>query len=164
MTLLIAGAYHLKYQNSPAVVEVHPVNQSGASTHEISDLDIYLNNNLILSNELKDKPYAETDVRHAADKVISAGAYNMFFVEGPRGNATSNFKYDIEQEYLEKDFVLRIISYRDLIPGIIVPLSAIDTQEFMHFIIQTAQETKFKDTTIAYLISLAETILGLTHL
>lgn len=164
LTLLIAGAYHLKYQNSPAVVEVHPVNQSGASTHEISDLDIYLNDNLILSNELKDKPYAETDVRHAADKVISAGAYNMFFVEGPRGNATSDFKYDIEQEYLEKDFVLRIISYRDLIPGIIVPLPAIDAQEFMHFIIQTAQETKFKDTTIAYLISLAETILGLTHL
>lgn len=68
LTLLVAGVYHLLYNIPGAFVEVHPVNQCGASSHEISDLDIYINGALVSSNELKDKNYTESDVRHAADK------------------------------------------------------------------------------------------------
>ena len=56
LTLMVAGTYHLIYKDRPgARVEVHPVNQSGASGREVSDLDIYVDNELISSNELKDK-------------------------------------------------------------------------------------------------------------
>lgn len=41
LTLLVAGVYRLLYKGKNALVEVHPVNQCGASSHEISDLDIY---------------------------------------------------------------------------------------------------------------------------
>lgn len=92
LTLLVAGVYHLLYNAPNAFVEVHPVNQSGASSHEISDLDIYVDGVLVSSNELKDKDFTESDVRHAADKVLQAGGNKMLFIEGPRSKPIGNFK------------------------------------------------------------------------
>lgn len=163
LTLLVAGAYHLIYNKPEARVEVHPVNESGASSHEISDLDIYVDDRLVVSNELKDKNYAETDVRHAADKVLRAGGTRMLFIEGPRSSPESDFASTIEQEYMEKNFLLRIISYRDFLSAVVGSLESIDTKEFMGFIIQAAHDTKFKEEVIDYLDSLAQELLGLTH-
>lgn len=163
LTLLVAGAYHLLYNKPNATVEVHPVNQSGASNREISDLDIYVDGNLVASNELKDKDYSETDVRHAADKVLNAGGTKMLFVEGPRSSANGGFISNIEEEYLDRNFLLRIISYRNLLSSIIGSIENIDTHEFMRFILETAHETKFKEDVITYLDLLAQDEFGLEH-
>ena len=112
LTLLVAGVYHLLYQGKNALVDVHPVNQCGASSREISDLDIYVDGNLVSSNELKDKDYTESDVRHAADKVLQAGGSKMLFIEGPQGTALGDFKEAIEREYGDRNFMLRIIPCR----------------------------------------------------
>lgn len=163
LTLLVAGAYHLLYNTPNATVEVHPVNQSGASGREVSDLDIYVNGNLVASNELKDKDYSETDVRHAADKVLSAGGTKMLFVEGPHSNANGSFIPNIENEYLNRNFLLRVISYRNLLSSIIGSIDCIDAHEFMRFILDTAHETKFKEEVITYLDSLAQEEFGLSR-
>jgi len=164
LTLMIAGVYHLMYLHNPSTtVEVHPVNQSGASGREISDLDIYTGSHLVSSNELKDKPYAETDVRHAADKVMCAGGTRMLFIEGPRGEKSDDFVDAIQSEYLSRNFMLRIISYRAFLSVMIPSLETIDCEEFVRFVLQTARETKFKEETIDYLDKLAQRILGLTR-
>ena len=163
LTLLIAGIYHLMYNQQNARVEVHPVNQSGASGREVSDLDIYLDGVLISSNELKDKAYAETDIRHAADKVLNAGGTKMLFVVGPRGTALGDFVPDIEREYARKNFLLRVISCRDFFASLLGALHDIDVHEFIKYIIVTAQETKFKAEVITYLDNLAKVILGLNR-
>lgn len=161
LTLLVAGAYHLLYNKPNATVEVHPVNQSGASGREISDLDIYVDGNLVASNELKDKDYSETDVRHAADKVLNAGGTKMLFVEGPRSTANGKFISTLENEYLDRNFLLRVISYKNLLSSIVGAIENIDTHEFMHFILETAHETKFKEEVITYLDTLAQEEFGL---
>ena len=162
LTLMVAGVYHLLYRQTPdTIVEVHPVNQSGASGREVSDLDIYIGGNLILSNELKDKNYAETDVRHAADKVISAGGNRMLFIEGPRGESDSHFENIIENEYMHRNFMLRILSYQMFFSAMVSSLQEIDCEEFVRFILKTAHETKFKEEVIAYLDKLAQDIFGL---
>ena len=74
--------------------------------------DIYINGKLISSNELKDKKYAETDVRHAADKVMYAGGTRMLFIEGSRGEKDSDFIDTIQNEYMFRNFMLRILSYQ----------------------------------------------------
>lgn len=163
LTLLVAGVYHLMYNTPNAKVEVHPVNQSGASGREISDLDIYLDERLVSSNELKDKPYAETDIRHAADKVISAGGSKMLFIEGPRGVASSNFISTIETEYASRNFFLRVISCDKFFSTLIGTLDILDTHEYIKYIISIAQETKFKAEVITYLDALAQEIFGLTR-
>ena len=162
LTLMVAGIYHLMYLHNPnIIVEVHPVNQSGASGHEVSDLDIYINGKLISSNELKDKKYSETDVRHAADKVMYAGGTRMLFIEGPRGEKDSNFTDVIQNEYMARNFMIRILSYQFFLSAMISSLEIIDCKEFMRFILQTAHETKFKEEAITYLDELAQQIFGL---
>ena len=164
LTLMIAGVYHLMYRNNPNIkVEVHPVNQSGASSREVSDLDIYINDKLLSSNELKDKSYAETDVRHAADKVINAGGTRMLFIEGPRGVNDSDFITDIESEYQAKNFLLRVLSYEFFLSTAITSIETIDCEDFVRFVLNTARETKFKEEVITYLDELAQKIFGLRH-
>lgn len=164
LTLMVAGVYHLLYAHLPnAIVEVHPVNQSGASSREVSDLDIYVGDNLISSNELKDKEYAETDVRHAADKVIQAGGTKLLFIEGPRGNAISGFTSSIKSEYAKRNFQLSIVSYRQFFEVIVGIIPEIDCQSFMTFILTAARETKFKEEVVSYLDELAQKELGLSR-
>jgi hypothetical protein len=163
LTLMIAGIYHLHYNKPSALVEVHPVNQCGASGREVSDLDIYVDGKLVASNELKDKDYAETDVRHAADKVLSAGGTKMLFIEGPRANAQGAFKKAIESEYGNKNFLLRILAYNLFLDSYIGTLEDSDCEEFVRFILETARETKFKEEVISYLDNLAKEIFGLSR-
>lgn len=164
LTLMVAGIYHLMYLHNPdVIVEVHPVNESGASSREVSDLDIYINGKLISSNELKDKNYAETDVRHAADKVMNAGGNRMLFIEGPRGSGGSDFVESIQSEYMSRNFMLRILSYQFFFSAMISSLETIDYEEFIRFILKTARDTKFKEETISYLDGLAQKIFGLKH-
>ena len=163
LTLLVAGVYRLLYKGKNALVEVHPVNQCGASSHEISDLDIYVDGVLVSSNELKDKDYTEPDVRHAADKVLQSGGNKMLFIEGPRSTADGDFKATIEHEYCDRNFMLYIISYRDFFATLLGAMEEIDCHEFVEFILTTAHETKFKEEVIEYLDTLAQKILGLTR-
>ncbi|WP_444310899.1 restriction endonuclease, SacI family [Megasphaera sp.] len=165
LTLMVAGVYHLAYMNRPnAIVEVHPVNQSGASGREISDLDIYVNNTLVASNELKDKNFSESDVRHATDKVLTAGGNHMLFIFGPRACPESDFIDILEKEYLDKNFFLRVISYNDFFANSLNYIDTINSKEFMKFILQVAHNTKFKEETIEYLEDLGNEVLGLKHI
>lgn len=165
LTLMVAGTYHLIYKDRPgARVEVHPVNQSGASGREVSDLDIYVDNELISSNELKDKNFSEPDVRHAADKVITAGGNQMLFIFGPRACPESDFINDIQQEYLSKNFFLRVVPYNEFFSSLLNCIAEPDTKEFMKFILKVAHDTKFKEEVIAYLDTLGQQIFGLKHI
>jgi hypothetical protein len=96
-------------KHSDYVVEVHPVNQSGASSKEISDLDIYKSGKLFAANEIKDKPFVGTDIQHAADKVIASGNSHMFFIVGRRGITNMSYANELVKEYLSKGFVLSIV-------------------------------------------------------
>lgn len=72
----------------PFDIRVHPVNQSGASSKEILDIDVYIRNELRFTAEIKDKTYTKEDVDHAANKVHRAGHDAMFFVTGPSAKTT----------------------------------------------------------------------------
>lgn len=164
LTLVVAGLYHLLYRHNPSVfVEVHPVNQSGASGREASDLDIYISGALSTSNELKDKHYEETDVRHAADKVINAGGKSMLFIEGPRAETDGSFVNRIKDEYARKNFLLSIMPIQSFMAAIIPAIGSIDCKEFIRYILVTAQETKFKEEVVTYLDAVANRVLHLSR-
>ncbi len=163
LTLMVAGIYHLIFNGDSNEVEVHPVNQSGASGREVSDLDIYDDGMLILSNELKDKNYYETDVRHAADKVMAANGYRMLFIEGPRAMNDGTWEESLIEEYRERNFMLSIVPYDAFFSTTISMIQEIDCYEFIKFIMQSARDKKFKEETINYIDSLSQEILLLNH-
>ena len=66
-------------------VIVHPVNQSGASSNEIADIDIKQNGKIFVAIEVKDKQFSEQDVDHAAFKVSQYGLKSITFIIGING-------------------------------------------------------------------------------
>ena len=92
-------------------MEVHLVNQSDASSKEISDLDVYYAGELIIAKELNDKTYNEYDVKHAMDKVIDSGGNKLLFIEGPHGKYISDTNInDVIKYYFKSGHHLKIIS------------------------------------------------------
>lgn len=83
--LLSGLAFHLlsNSMSGPFDIRVHPVNQSGSSSKETLDVDVYVGKELRFAAEVKDKEYFKEDVDHAANKVKVAGHDSMFFLEGP---------------------------------------------------------------------------------
>lgn len=156
LTLLTAGIYHLQYQNKAKVV-VHPVNQCGMSSRQISDLDIFDKQKCILCNELKDKKYTEFDVRFAADKVIDSGLNKMYFIEGYHGSPRADFKRQLEAKYMQKGFLLKIISISDFAFNTLNAIDNIDINKFLQFMIQEARNNCFSDEVIEWLLDCAET-------
>lgn len=88
---LLAGlAFHFLSNSFKAVwdIRIHPVNQSGASSKEVLDVDVYYKDVIRFTAEIKDKNFTREDVDHAANKVKSAGHNAMFFVTGPNARTT----------------------------------------------------------------------------
>jgi SacI restriction endonuclease len=68
------------------VITVHPVNQSGASSREVLDIDVFSLGRLRFTAEVKDKSFTKQDLEHAANKVRANGFDRMFFILGPRAS------------------------------------------------------------------------------
>lgn len=162
LTLVVAGLYELYMSDiyDEYVVEVHPVNQSGASSKEISDLDIYKNGILFICNELKDKPFTDHDLRHAADKVLDGGKTQMHFIVG------RSIYYDPKQinscinEYLDKGFLINVIPVDYFISTLLSLIEDVDVDHYVKYILQTAIETKFKEETVAFIRKVAHQQFG----
>lgn len=157
LTLVVAGLYYLYLQSitSNYKVEVHPVNQCGASSKEISDLDVYKEGELYIANELKDKDFSLTDVQHAVDKAKNAGLDKMFFIAGKH----SEFDEDEIRPYVEdlraEDFVLTVIDIDVFAPSIISLTSSPDVNDFIRFLLSSAYNNKFSQQTLVEIKEIA---------
>ncbi len=66
-------------------VIVHPVNQSGASSREVADIDIKRNGEIFVAVEVKDKQFTDRDLDHAAFKASQYGLKSISFITGTNG-------------------------------------------------------------------------------
>lgn len=162
LTLVVAGLYdQFLSDETDFRVEVHPVNQAGASSKEISDLDIYRDGSHYVANELKDKPFTDTDIIHAADKVLQTGKMHMNFIVGRHGGADSRVIADCTALYLDKGFILNVVPIDIFVPTILGVCQNIDCDRFAKYILNVAMETKFKEVTIEYVLRVLKQHFGL---
>ena len=87
-------------------VIVHPVNQSGASSNEIADIDIKQNGKIFVAIEVKDKQFSEQDVDHAAFKVSQYGLKSITFIIGINGTDQNPAEELVEMAVSRQDIVL----------------------------------------------------------
>ena len=160
LTLAVVGLFELYMANltDDYLVEVHPVNQSGASSKEVSDLDVYKNGDLYIVSELKDKPFSGQDVRHAADKVIISGKRQMNFIVGRRGSYDTNEIHRCVSEYLSKGFVINIVPVDYFVLTMLKLIENVSVDRYLKYILRTAIDTKFKEDTIAFIKNKAENL------
>jgi len=163
LTLVVAGLYELYMSDvsEDYLVDVHPVNQSGASSKEVSDLDIYRNGSLYIANELKDKPFTDHDLRHAADKVIAAGKSQMHFIYGRHSSYDYNTIAACNREYLSKGFIINVVPVDYFVMTVLNLIDRPSIDKYVKFLLQAAMQTKFKEETIAFVRDTAAEMFGI---
>ena len=164
LTVVISGLFEL-YMASISddyFVEVHPVNQSGASSNEVSDLDVYKSGILFIANELKDKAFTEQDVRHAADKVIALGKAHMNFIVGRHGSYNSTEIRQCVSEYMMKDFVINVVPVDSVVLTLLglIGDENVDIDYFIKYILEKSISTKFKEETVKFIRETAHNQFG----
>lgn len=92
----------------------HPVNQSGASSSQMSDLDILNEDDTpFLAIELKDKPFTSTEVKKAAKTAFECNAPSMLFIAGRASSITDEtYRYfdEVKNEYRDKGMIIGLMT------------------------------------------------------
>lgn len=106
-------------RNQQWTIQMHPVNESGSSSNEIGDIDVYFDGNLIITAEVKDKTFNQHDVDHAVGKVMLAGHHTLHFIRGPH-----SLQKEVSDEHLttlsaEKGVELLLLDLSCLIADVV---------------------------------------------
>ena len=83
-------------------VITHPVNQSGASSKEVADIDIKKDGLIFKAFEIKDKAFSKYDAEHSAIKASKYGLKSIIFIIGKNIKYESIFLDNISKEILDK--------------------------------------------------------------
>ena len=151
LTLVVAALYKCIYYNSLYRIETHPVNECGASSKEVSDLDIYKDEVLFLSNEIKDKEYATNDIKHAVEKVRKNNGVSLLFIEGMNGVYIDSEEDMLINEYKTKyNFLLSIINIKQLLPIILMNVDVVDINSILKYITDLLLNQKYKQITMQH--------------
>lgn len=133
-------------------VSSHPVNQSGSSSKEIADIDIFNNNqkDLFTCIESKDKDFTISDIEHAISKVMENNHYSMLFIYGPNAKYTDK-EISIEQlfeKWKNEGFILAFVSYEELINAIKLIGTYLDRKKFIDIINSHLENIRAKQETV----------------
>lgn len=98
-------------------VELHPVNESGASSNEIGDIDVFFEESLVLTAEIKDKAFRAHDVEHAVKKVAASGYQTLYFIKGPRAELKGAIEASLIGQAEKHNVELVFLHLASLIPS-----------------------------------------------
>lgn len=142
------------------LVKVHKVNESGASSKEIGDIDVYENDKCFYSIEVKDKEFTIYDVEHAFNKMIAAHVNRGSFVYGPRAT------FDEEQikitlySFEQKKFITLFMGVLPYARLVLFQTPYLDTKRFLQILLDTAWEINSKECTRLRIHELSEEMFG----
>lgn len=151
--------YHFGLQE-PYSVLTHKINQSGVSSQEIGDIDVFRNGVFSYAIEVKDKDFTSYDVQHAFDKMIKNSAKKGQFIFG------QNVKYNAKKieatlkKYEQKGFFILfqdILSYAKIM---LFKTDSIEKQKFVGALQDTANEINAKPATKKRMQMLLQEILS----
>lgn len=141
-------------------VEVHKVNESGASSKEIGDIDVYEGDTCFYSVEVKDKAFTVYDVEHAFRKMIAAHVRRGSFVYGPRASFDEEKVKITLYSFEQKKFVTLFMELLPYVRLVLFQTPHVDTRGFLQILLDTAHEMNAKECTVLRIHSLADEMFG----
>jgi hypothetical protein len=151
---IIVGAleklYHSKFSKNFEVI-AHKVNQSGLSSKEVGDIDIYKEGIFYYSVEVKDKKFTPYDLEHAFKKIQEYGGIKGQFIFGPNASFESSALEKRILAFEQEGFMVlfqHIVIYSK---AMIFKIDLSSKQEFIDAIISTAIEVNAKNATKAWI-------------
>ena len=150
--LIISTLESLYYDDKTRVVP-HKVNESGASSKEIGDIDIYDSaEHLISSIEVKDKDFTKEDVEHAIHKFASAKLERTLFVFGKKAAFDRKEVFSTAAQLGSKGYFCSVISIIDFAKMRLYSTTRkISIGDFVELMLDYAKQINAKDETIAWI-------------
>ncbi|WP_315794183.1 restriction endonuclease, SacI family [Paenibacillus sp. BIC5C1] len=138
------------------IVETHIVNQSGSSSKEIGDVDVYHNGSLIYAIEAKDKLFSRIDVQHAVNKAAENNCPRFTFIMGPRAELVDSTKEIIILEARSKGVLLNIIHINEFKSMLISQILPTSKDSFFTCAKEVLSEARMSEKTVNHLLRILE--------
>ena len=146
---LIVSQLEQMYLGKDFKVEPHKVNQSGASSKEVGDIDVYdKNKKLIYSIEVKDKDFSKQDVAHAIIKFKQADLSSSLFVYGKNVSFDEDEVFQLLKEIGREGHYCCLISILHYAKLRICDLKTLTIRDFVDGLLKFAKIINAKDDTI----------------
>lgn len=141
-------------------VIVHKVNESGASSKEIGDIDVYEDDTCFHSIEVKDKAFTIYDVEHAFNKMIAAHVRRGSFVYGPRATFDEEKVKITLYSFEERKFITLFMGVLPYVRLVLFQTPRIETRGFLQVMLDTALEINAKEETLRRIHLLSAEMFG----
>lgn len=154
---IIVGSLELllhQYMNGNYVIKTHKVNQSGASSKEVGDIDVYSDDEFYYSIEVKDKNFNEYDVEHAFNKVLQNNGKKAAFIYGIQAEFNEDAVFKKAKEFKNKGLFIIIQNINTHIRNILFRLPECTKQDFIKSLITTAESVNCKEQTKDWMVQL----------
>ena len=141
-------------------VEVHKVNECGASSKEVGDIDVFEKDKCFYSIEVKDKAFTVYDVEHAFNKMIAAHIKRGSFIYGPRATFDEDKVKITLYNFEQKKFVTLFMGVLPYVRLVLFQTPHVEKQNFLQILLDTTHEINAKECTIKRVHELAEEMFG----
>lgn len=146
---LVVTQLEQMYLGKDYKVEPHKVNQSGASSKEVGDIDIYdKNKNLVYSIEVKDKDFSKQDVIHAITKFKQAELSTSLFIYGKNVSFDEDEIFHVLKEIGREGHYCCLISILHYAKLRISDLKTLTVRDFVDGLLKFAKVINAKNDTV----------------
>jgi len=132
-------------------VNAHKVNESGASSKEIGDIDIFDGDKLFVSIEAKDKDFTKEDVEHAIRKFIEAGLTRSLFIYGKKSKFDKTSVYQLAARYGRNGHFCCVLSIIDYLRHRLLQMEPTDIETFANKLLAKGKSIYAKDGAIQWI-------------
>lgn len=156
--LIVAQIEKLYLGDSYKVVP-HKVNESGSSSKEIGDIDIFNDKGeLVNAIEVKDKDFGEQDVVHAVNKFRMAHLHNSMFIYGKHVSFDEDAVYQALRKIGREGHYCCLISILNYAKLRISDLKTVTLRDFVDGLLAFSKVINAKDDTIGAIKEIATQI------
>jgi hypothetical protein len=156
---LIVSELEQMYVGKDYKVVPHKVNESGSSSKEVGDIDIFdSEGNLVNSIEVKEKNFAEQDVIHAISKFRHANLTSSMFIYGKNVEFDEKAVYEALKKIGREGHFCCLISILNYAKMRISELKEVTIREFVTGLLKFSKAINATDNTIETIKEIAQTI------
>lgn len=133
--------------NVDCTIKTHKVNQSGASSKEVGDIDVFVNKKFSHSIEVKDKNFTSYDLEHAFNKIIKNKGNKGAFIYGPHANFDKKAILGKIKQFEKQGFFILFTDIRTYIKDTLFKMPSSCKKDFAKSVSLTAKEINCKTGT-----------------
>lgn len=150
---LVISAIEQLYLGNNYKVVPHKVNESGASSKEVGDIDIFdSKGNIMLSIEVKDKVFSKEDVEHAIRKFYESRVKRSYFIYGKNIHNIDRVNVNqILRRFGHIGYYCCLISIMDYSKLRLAELPETNLSTYVDLLLQYARTIKASDETIEWI-------------